>query len=111
MPFDIDNYEEVLINLNLSNSTSYHELVFEYEWWQKLLFAAFIFPVTIFTIIGNIFLLIAIIKNKNLHIAGNIFIGSMAFADALNGLIVMPINALQIFSGRILNKRFIEENS
>jgi hypothetical protein len=99
MSVEIDKYEELLINLNITNSSSYHELFFEYEFWQKLLFASFIFPVTLFTIIGNIFLLIAIIKNKNLHIAGNIFIGSMAFADALNGLIVMPLNALQIFSG------------
>ena len=95
-----ENYENIFNKTNLSNLTSHYELIFEYEWWQKLLFATFIFPVTIFTIVGNIFLLIAIIKNKNLHIAGNIFIGSMAVADFSIGLFAMPFNALHVFSGR-----------
>ena len=91
-----------LIN-NLTNSSYVGEnddFYFEYTWWQKVIFGMFMIPVIIFSVIGNIFVLLAIIKNKNLQITGNIFLASLAVADSAIGCFAMPLNGIQVLSGR-----------
>ena len=87
------------ISTNFSNitETKFNQNI--YSWWQRAFFASFIFPIIIITITGNIFVLIAIIKYKSLHIVGTIFLASMAVADSAVGLFAMPLNALQLLSG------------
>ena len=87
--------------LNSSNSTLLtDENDFSYAWWQKILFGCFIVPVIIFSVIGNIFVIIAIVKNTQLQITGNIFLASLAVADSAIGFFAMPLNALQLLTGR-----------
>ena len=59
-------------------------------------FCGFIlYSITVWTIIGNIFILIALSSNKQLKKNGisNILIGNLAFSDLLLGLAVLPFSA------------------
>jgi hypothetical protein len=93
--------DQALNYTNFTNNTNIYEneLFFEYKWWQKVFFALFIIPVIIFSISGNIFVIVAIVKCKQLQITGNIFLASLAVADSAIGFLVMPLNALQLLTG------------
>ena len=50
--------------------------------------------IAILTIIGNFLVLLAIRKNRRLQTTTNVFIGSLAFADLLVGILVEPMAVL-----------------
>jgi hypothetical protein len=94
---------------NNTNATNYHTPYehFPYELWQLALFTCFIIPVIVLSIIGNIIVIIAVVKKPYLQIAGNIFLASLAVADCFIAVFVMPLNAIQLLFGRWYLKAFI----
>ena len=96
---------ETILSLNSSNSSNStfnneNYFNFSYTWWQKVIFAGFMIPVIVFSVIGNIFVILAIVKNTQLQITGNIFLASLAVADSAIGCFAMPLNALQLLTGK-----------
>ena len=61
----------------------------------QILTGCILYFLTIWTILGNLFILIAISTNKQLKQNGtsNILIGNLAFSDLLLGLTVLPFSA------------------
>ncbi len=61
----------------------------------QVLVGTFLYTLTVWTILGNIIILIAISTNKQLKQNGtsNILIGNLAFSDLLLGVTVLPFSA------------------
>lgn len=68
---------------------------FLYSHYQHLLAGVLLYSLTIWTIIGNIFVCIAILTNKQLKQGGmsNFLIGNLALSDLLLGITVLPFSA------------------
>ncbi|UJR17378.1 hypothetical protein I4U23_004273 [Adineta vaga] len=58
--------------------------------WQAYPIAVFSLLLCLLTVLGNILIIYAIIRKSTLHTSTYYYIGSLAFADLLVGLIVMP---------------------
>ncbi|CAF0802509.1 unnamed protein product [Adineta steineri] len=67
---------------------------------QKILLGCLLFILSIFTIFGNLLILYAIRTEKRLRTVSNLFILSLAFADLVVGIFVMPLSAANIIAGR-----------
>jgi histamine receptor H1 len=67
---------------------------------QKILLGCLLLSLSIFTVFGNLIVLYAIRTQKRLRTVSNLFILSLAFADLVVGLIVMPLSAANIIAGR-----------
>jgi hypothetical protein len=74
---------------NEPNSFFIHHLL------SKILIGCIVYSITVWTIIGNIFVCIAILTNKQLKQNGmsNFLIGNLAISDLLLGLTVLPFSA------------------
>jgi hypothetical protein len=58
--------------------------------WQAYPIGFFLLFLCLFTIFGNLLIIYAIIRDHKLHTSKYYYIASLAFADLLVGLIVMP---------------------
>lgn len=69
-------------------------------WLRKFLLACLLFTLSIFTVCGNLLVLYAIRTEKRLRTVSNLFILSLALADFIVGLVVMPFSAANLLAGR-----------
>lgn len=81
--------------------------VYQYAIWQKAIFACFMLPIIIFSIAGNIVVVIAISRYHYLRVTNNIFLASLAVADCAVGILAMTPNAMQLLSGHWYLKSFM----
>ena len=82
-------------SINENVSTIFHNLFV-----QKILLGCLLFGLAIFTVFGNLLVLYAIRTEKRLRTVSNLFILSLAFADLVVGLVVMPLSAANIITGQ-----------
>lgn len=68
--------------------------------FQKILIGCVLFSLAILTVFGNLIVLYAIRTEKRLRTVSNLFILSLALADLIVGLFVMPFSAIHIIVGR-----------
>lgn len=84
-PFDFlcdDNDTFCPLNFTMGNDT---RVSAEYKYWTMLLV---IFPV--FTVFGNVLVVLSVVREKSLKTVTNYFICSLAVADIMVAVIVMP---------------------
>lgn len=74
--------------------------------WAALLIVMVIIP----TIGGNILVILAVSLEKKLQNATNYFLMSLAVADLLVGLLVMPIALVTVLYSKSKNTRFGEKS-
>lgn len=70
--------------------------------WPALIILVIIF----FTVGGNILVILAVSLEKKLHNATNFFLRSLAVADLLVGVLVMPAALINILYSEFLTSRF-----
>lgn len=86
------------MSLSLDNSTS-HEFVSRAGMKEKNWPALLILIIIALTIGGNILVILAVSLEKKLQNATNFFLRSLAVADMLVGILVMPISLINILYG------------
>lgn len=62
--------------------------------WPKLLLAIFFLLIMLSTAIGNLFVIFAILLERNLRTVGNYLVLSLAIADLLVACLVMPLASI-----------------
>lgn len=80
----VDDNGDIFIELNDDEVTiSVHQV----------LLAALLFSFCLATVTGNVLVVLAVVRERYLHTVTNYFITSLAVADCLVGLLVMPFSA------------------
>ena len=80
----VDDNGDIFIELNDDEVTiSVHQV----------LLAALLFSFCLATVTGNVRVVLAVVRERYLHTVTNYFITSLAVADCLVGLLVMPFSA------------------
>lgn len=62
----------------------------------------FLIPIIFFTTLGNILVCIAVIRIPKLQTVNNMFLMSLAMADLMVAILVMPLGLIKDFYGEIL---------
>lgn len=73
-----------LLDCRLPEITSHYKIT-------AILTSAFMIPISVVTILGNLLVIIALIKNKRIQSQSNILLGSLCLTDLLLGIIGQPI--------------------
>lgn len=104
------NYEVSLLDNDtvLQTNGTYNKTNFIYEydtypsgytWLQIILLAILITSVMVVIVVGNMLVIIAIATEKSLKNITNWFIASLAVADLLLGLVIMPFSLANLLMG------------
>ena len=86
--------------LNISYTTGNTTTILVGNLLKKIALGCFLATLSICTVCGNTLVLYAIQTEKRLRTVSNLYILSLAFADLVVGLFVMPLNAINIIAGR-----------
>lgn len=62
--------------------------------WNSPILGFFLCCIILVTVFGNVLVILAVFKERNLKSVANYYIISLAFADLCVGLFVMPISTL-----------------
>jgi hypothetical protein len=85
-------------NQNVENSTNVSSIIFQkfplQPHWNHPLLGILLITMTIITISGNSLVILAVVRERYLKSATNYYIASLAVADLIVGLAVMPFNSL-----------------
>lgn len=87
----MNNTINVLLLNETSSITKYSDNEPE---WKNLILGSILIAISLITIFGNTLVISAVIRERNLKSATNYYIISLAVADLLIGLVVMPFNSL-----------------
>jgi hypothetical protein len=85
--------EIILIKNNSIIQNESSKFLMEPQWSNSFL-GLILIAISLITIFGNSLVIIAVISERNLKSATNYYIISLAVADLLVGLVVMPFNSL-----------------
>ena len=69
-----------------------------YTQWIAYFVGFCMFVLCSFTVLGNLFIIYAIIRKRALHASKYYYIMSLAFADLIVGLVVMPFSSIFILA-------------
>ena len=84
----VHNHNKI-INISNSSFSSKSEPEFNNEF-----LGVFLIGISLITILGNLLVIAAVIRERSLKSSTNYYIVSLALADLLIGLVVMPFNTL-----------------
>lgn len=90
---------------NISNSSLYNSSrvpgdVSSTSLWYDILVGLILAIVMLMTVVGNGFVIVAVWKDTRLHTLANKLVASLAVADFLVGLLVMPLSAVHLLLGK-----------
>lgn len=87
-------------NLTLINSSSVSSIQSTDLFFRKFLLGFLLLSLAVCTIFGNLLVLYALRTEKRLRTVSNLFILSLALADLIVGLVVMPLSTANIILGQ-----------
>jgi hypothetical protein len=103
----INNYDYE--NSNFSLNISFHNNVTSHNPFEsfelsvgRVFLAIFLIGLEFLTISGNVLVLLSIFVDFHLRSPSHFLMGSLAIADLMLGLVVLPFSSVQLFFGRWL---------
>ena len=73
---------------------------YEVEWYTVTLLSIAYGIISILSVLGNILILWAVIRNKRMHNVTNYFICNLALADIVIGLFATPFQVIKKFNNK-----------
>ncbi|XP_069142527.1 histamine H1 receptor-like [Argopecten irradians] len=83
---------------NTSNSTSLNKNILEDNLWRKIPLSVLLLILCLLTVVGNAMVLHAVRTERRLQTVSNMYIVSLAVADLIVGIFVMPVSTVYIFT-------------
>lgn len=103
--YDYEN-SNFSLNSNLSLYNNFTSHVNPFESFQlsigRVFLAIFLIGLEFLTIFGNVLVLLSIFVDFHLRSPSHFLMGSLAIADLMLGLVVLPFSSVQLFFGRWL---------
>jgi hypothetical protein len=103
----INNYDYENSNFSLKSNLSFHYNVTSYNIFDsfelsigRVFLAIFLIGLEFLTIFGNVLVLLSIFVDFHLRSPSHFLMGSLAIADLMLGLVVLPFSSVQLFFGR-----------